>query len=847
MSDSAPTSAESADSLLSELVLQLGAVQVERPWDDATLAALSRFRLGRVVGKGGMGVVFRAHDDVLGREVALKFLRTSEPAAVARFVREARAQARVAHDHVCKVYEVGVLLGAPFIAMQLVEGETLDKVYPDMSVEECARVVRQVADGLHAAHRLGLIHRDVKPQNILVAREPSGELRPYVTDFGLARDAEGAQSLTLTGQAIGTPSYMPPEQVRCEPVDRRADVYSLGATLYHVLAGRPPFVGATSAEVFAQILHGDPPRIRAHRPGVPGDLEAVAMRCLQQRPDDRYGSAHELALDLQRFLDGEPVIARRTSAIARCRRTVRRHPLLSAIVASGSLVLITTTASLQCIARMEIAERISHTLTEARRTSAEGAASASRADALHDALTRAFNAGDRTAGEALWNDERAARAAAGRRYSDAARNLEAAIAVDPTRAEVRALFGDVLLARALLAERSHRAAELDELLARLELYDPGGERLQFWRRPARLTLALTPPTAAIALERYIEDAQGHLERQPVSPARRPDESLELAPGSYLLTVSGDQLATVRYPVALARGETLRVAFEVPRASAVPAGFVYVPPGRFQFGSSLDEEHRDFLNAPPLHEAWTDGYLIATHEVTNAEFIEYLAARSPPGRALSSEPLDPVLTVLREVAPGVWEYRYDFLTSHGYTARTGEQLRYPKRKDNAVQDWTQFPVVGISVLDAEAYVAWLGESRVPGARLCTEAEWERAARGADGREYPHGPRLAPSEANFADTYADKLDLGPDQVGLHPASRSPVGLDDAAGNAWEYTRSVLSGDRYIVRGGSFPNAALHLRSAMRGLIAPTFRGAHHGFRVCASARFADPPVTSAATDD
>jgi eukaryotic-like serine/threonine-protein kinase len=181
---------------------------------------------------------------------------------------------------------------------------------------------------------------------------------------------------------------------------------------------------------------------------------------------------------------------------------------------------------------------------------------------------------------------------------------------------------------------------------------------------------------------------------------------------------------------------------------------------------------------------------------------------------------------------VWEYHYDFSLSDGYRARTGQSFRYRQRRIHAVQDWTRFPVVGISAQDAEAYVAWLALARLPGARLCTELEWERAARGADGREYPHGRRLAPSDANFADTYVDKVDLGPDEVGLHPASRSPFGLDDMAGNAWEYTRSVLSGDHYVVRGGSFPNAAIHLRSAARGPIIPTFRGAHHSLRVCAS---------------
>src|SRR5262249_6855909 len=157
-------------------------------------------------------------------------------------------------------------------------------------------------------------------------------------------------------------------------------------------------------------------------------------------------------------------------------------------------------------------------------------------------------------------------------------------------------------------------------------------------------------------------------------------------------------------------------------------------------------------------------LIARHEVTTAEFVEFLAAHPGHRRVFRSEPRNNDLAVLREIAPSVWEYHYDFATLGGYTARTGEMFRYGKRRVNAVQDWTRFPIVGISAQDAEAYVTWL-RMRIPGARLCTETEWERAARGADGREFPHGQRLAPSDANFAETYVDKVDIGPDEIGLH----------------------------------------------------------------------------------
>jgi formylglycine-generating enzyme required for sulfatase activity len=321
--------------------------------------------------------------------------------------------------------------------------------------------------------------------------------------------------------------------------------------------------------------------------------------------------------------------------------------------------------------------------------------------------------------------------------------------------------------------------------------------------------------------------------EPAGPASQSSfDDLELPPGSYLVTLSGDGLATVHYPVVLGRGESVRVSVTLPRAMEIPEGFVYVPPGRFLFGTSVEETYRSILGAPPLHEAWTDGYLIGKREVTVAEFVEYLGSLPAAQRVLTSaHSSSQMLTVLREVSPGVWQYRFDFAAARGYTARPGETFRYGLRRSNAVQDWTRFPIIGLSANDAEAYVAWLSRTRLPGARLCTEKEWERAARGADDREYPQGARLYPEDANFADTYEDKIDIGPDEVGQHPTSRSPFGLDDMVGNAWEYTRSSLSGDRYVVRGGSFSYNATQNRLTVRSGITPSYRGPAHGLRVCA----------------
>jgi serine/threonine-protein kinase len=341
----------STDPLLRELVAGLGPGEGGADAVRA-LAGAGRFEIGPLLGRGGFGAVYRARDTTLDRAVALKLLRVPDAAMVARLLKEARAQAQIEHDNVCRVYDVGELAGAPFIAMQLVDGRTLSALRPELRLEEIARIVRDVAAGVQAAHTVGLIHRDLKPDNIMVERTPAG-WKPYVLDFGLARDVEAA-SQTVTGNIVGTPYYMSPEQVRgrSEQVDRRSDVYSLGATLYHLLAGVPPFAGGSSAEILMQILGQEPIPLRRAVPDVPRDLEAVVMRCLEKRPGDRYESARALADDLGRFLDGVPVAARRSSVVGRLVKLVRRRRQAAAGIAAAVLaVLVTATLGLRATLR----------------------------------------------------------------------------------------------------------------------------------------------------------------------------------------------------------------------------------------------------------------------------------------------------------------------------------------------------------------------------------------------------------------------------------------------------------------------------------------------------------------
>jgi eukaryotic-like serine/threonine-protein kinase len=301
-----------------------------------------RYQLLELLGRGGMGEVHKAYDPRLGRFLALKVMREATPEQAARLVSEARSQARVDHPNVCKVYGVGELANKlPFIALQFIEGKTLSQVSKQMTREERIAVIRDVADALHAAHRQGLVHRDVKPSNILVERKEAG-WHPYVTDFGIAREID-APGMTKTGVVTGTPLYMSPEQARGQTskIDRRTDVYGLGATLYELLCGRRPFESDSTLIVIWKLLNEEIVPLRAIDPSIPVDLETIVMKCLEKEPARRYDSARALAEDLKAWADGEPIHARRTSIAYRIVKRARKH---KALVSTATVILVAAIA-----------------------------------------------------------------------------------------------------------------------------------------------------------------------------------------------------------------------------------------------------------------------------------------------------------------------------------------------------------------------------------------------------------------------------------------------------------------------------------------------------------------------
>ncbi|HEU4404817.1 MAG TPA: SUMF1/EgtB/PvdO family nonheme iron enzyme, partial [Polyangiaceae bacterium] len=542
------------------------------------------------------------------------------------------------------------------------------------------------------------------------------------------------------------------------------------------------------------------------------------------RPADALFSARQLreaeALGPDGLGDREAEFLRASS------RAVRRERWLRIGAAVGlPLALAAAYAGALAKSRRDVARRVDALVADDRGRLQAARAANAEAGALRAEAFRLFDAGDRARGEGVWASALERTAAAGREFAEAGRAFETAYAQDPTRTDVRALLGQTLYERALLAEAAGAADQADELAQRFALYDPSGELARRWNEPALVSLAGPPAGARVALEGGPGPAR-ELGQTPLPPT-------SLARGSYVLVLSAPGRATVRYPVLLARGERLALSIDLPDAAQVPEGFVYVPPGRFLFGSAGDEEvRRDFFDTVPRHEVHTGGYLISRTEVTIAEWISYLEALPPAERDRRTPNVGHRLGLsgaLRlERRPDGWRLFIQPL-GKAYEVRAGERLVYD-RKERVEQDWLRLPITGLAADDASAYASWLDASgRLPGARLCTEHEWERAARGADGREFPQGDRLGIADANIDQTYGREA-MGPDEVGRHPASRSPFGLDDMVGNAFEWTRSFLDGNTFVGRGGSYFHDLKTSRLANRAVIPATLRDVVLGVRLC-----------------
>jgi predicted Ser/Thr protein kinase len=314
------------------------------PYDTDPARQLNQYLLVKQIGKGGMGTVWKAWDRKLTRWVAIKFLLASEEDDIARFQREAKLAARLRHPNIAPIYEVGEeparLAGQTsrhYLAMEFIDGQSMAAAL-NLPLNSLLEIFLKVAQGVEAAHKAGVVHRDLKPQNIMLTTDGW----PYVMDFGLAKALQTESSISVSGAVMGTPAYMPPEQARGEldQIDPQSDVYSLGATIYAVLCRKQPFSGQNPMEILMKACNEQPTSPRSLNAAIPEEVEAIILKAMSKDKRDRYPSAAAMAEDLRRFLSHEEVQARGPSSLQIAARKVRRNPwplVLAAVLAAGAV------------------------------------------------------------------------------------------------------------------------------------------------------------------------------------------------------------------------------------------------------------------------------------------------------------------------------------------------------------------------------------------------------------------------------------------------------------------------------------------------------------------------------
>lgn len=408
--------------------------------NEPPLGELGDYELLEVIGRGGMGVVYRARQRSADRDVALKVIRPerlddldpeARREAIDRFRIEARAAARLDHPGIATVFDVGEVEGRPYYSMRFVEGTSLSEVSSGHPIAGrlAAEYARQVAEALSQAHRYGILHRDLKPQNVLLDRRSD---RTLITDFGLAKLVQGDDAVTVTGQVFGSPPFMSPEQARdAGNVTVAADIYGLGATLYALLTGRPPFRGGSIPETLRQVIESAPTPPRQIAPAIDRDLETICLKCLEKEPGNRYATAAEVGEELRRYLAGEPIAARPVGWLERLARWSRRNPAIAGLstVAVLLLVAVAVVASVGYV-------RVTDALAEESKT--RKALEQKQSDLV---------VAERTANERRLDAIEARNEA----RIDAERRRESLYLAEIKQAHQALLDGDVLLVRTLLA------------------------------------------------------------------------------------------------------------------------------------------------------------------------------------------------------------------------------------------------------------------------------------------------------------------------------------------------------------------------------------------------------------
>lgn len=775
-------------SLSGDEVIEIDEIDLDDSVSEALIQAgnVTRYILGEELGRGGMGEVLSAEDVNLERPVAIKLLlHQDEPAMCMRFIDEARVTGQLQHPSVPPVYELGRLGdGRLFFAMKRIEGRTLRDIIEDLRDQVPAvqrgfgrvrllNIFVRICQSIAYAHSRGVMHRDLKPDNIMLgafgeitvmdwglAKPFDAPERPMATSTAVTKRVTRGRFSTQAGDMTGTPHYMPPEQASgdIDALGAHTDIYSLGAVLYELLTLEPPFDGPSARAILKQVINEPvvPPSRRAPDREIPHELEVLCLNCLRKAPNERPRSAAWVAEQIEGFLEGEQDRARKAAERA-------EH------VQAGER------ASAAYYAAAEEHRRLQNAVIVAR------------------ARTKAW---DTAPMRRLWKQEDAAQEArlvAARALSTALAAYHAALGVDgdhgPSMAALAALYYSAFEA----AERDGDATRMAHYETLVRAFDAQDEYDARLKGDGQLEIGRLPPNLTARLYRIeVVDRV----RRPARPQVLQKTPVRLEPvpmGSYLVELSGPGLSAMQVPVFISRRERLRLRLRLFPDAVVGADFAHIVGGPARLGG---DAHAQLARPSSVEEI--DDFFLSRQPVTAGQYLQFLQ------------------TVLRQAGPQAAQLRSPRIGTKGpplWPLDPEGRFHLPK-VDALGHEWhADWPVVGISAHDAEAYCRWMSERTGEVWRLPTETEWEKAARGADGRLFPWGDHFEPAFCHMGVSRA-----GPprrDPQGGFVIDCSPYGVESMAGGVSEWTASWLDegAERRVVKGGHWASSPVECRAASR----------------------------------
>ncbi|MCE9637739.1 MAG: SUMF1/EgtB/PvdO family nonheme iron enzyme [Planctomycetes bacterium] len=785
------------------------AVAAEPAAEPAFVPAAEKYGLIGPIGHGGMGEVMLVQDRDLQRDVAMKVLRSGfvgHPVLSRKFVAEAQTTSQLEHPGIPPVHDIGISPdGKIYFTMKVVRGRALTDVLKDLflgrketraeyTIHKLMTLMERICEAVHFAHEKGVVHRDLKPDHIMLGE--FGEV--HVMDWGIAKVtaakdtdesdvAEGIRTLdtddalaTRIGTIKGTIPYMSPEQARGLLLDRRTDIYSLGAILYEVLTLMPAFEGQ-GAELLLKVQSHDCPPVETRNPRRPVHeaLARICRRAMARNPADRHATAFELGAELRTFLDG------------RAERE-RRHREAEGLAAQGRAAMAAYVVSRDAIDAAELQLKEQAALVKPWQPLSEKRGVASAWRALDEAKQAAALA-----------------------FAETTRLFEGALLAESENAIARAALADLWRGRLDDAEHRGERADAAHATTMVRRYDDG-RLAAYIAGGGTLDLTTDPPGARVTLVQF-EDRDGLF----VAGAERdlgptPLARVPLAMGSYLAIVRHPDFADVRYPIHIARNRVWKGRARLRTREAIGEGFVYVPGGPFIRGDGKD-----------LVSVELPDFVISASPVTFGDWARFLCAIEREQGADAATKLCPGTAgdgpFMERGPDGAWRVKPDFVTG--------------RSRDRSEQAWgadflARLPVLGVSWEDATAWCRWRSEETRSTWRLPTADEWEKAARGVDGRVYPWGSFEDASLGKCRDSREEPSQ--PEPVGAFPTSRSVYGMEDAVGNAWCWTDSWLDSrsNLRVLKGGAWSTSVALLRCATRIAYEPSLRLAVTGFRCARS---------------